>query len=48
MWLGSCVAVVGCGRLVATALIGPLTWEPPNATGAALEKTKKKKKTKNK
>ena len=23
-------------RLVATALIGPLAWEPPYATGAAL------------
>ena len=28
----------------ATALTGPLAWEPPYATGAALEKTKKKKK----
>jgi len=45
---------VGCGsdpallwlwrRLVATAPIGPLAWEPPYAAGAALEKTKKKKK----
>ena len=25
-------------RLAATALIGPLTWEPPYATGAALKK----------
>ena len=31
-------------RLVATALIRPLAWEPPYATGAALEKDKKKKK----
>ena len=30
-------------RLVATALIGPLTWEPPYAAGAALEKTKRQK-----
>ena len=28
----------------ATAPIGPLAWEPPCATGAALEKDKKKKK----
>ena len=27
-------------RLVATALTGPLAWEPPCATGAALEKAK--------
>ena len=27
-------------RLVATAPIRPLAWEPPYATGAALEKTK--------
>jgi len=33
-------------RLVATALIGPLTWEPPNVMGAALEKTKRQKKRK--
>ena len=31
-------------RPAATALIGPLAWEPPYALGAALEKTKKKKK----
>ena len=30
-------------RLVATALIPPLAWEPPYATSAALEKTKDKK-----
>ena len=29
-------------RLVATALIRPLAWEPPYATGVALEKAKKK------
>ena len=31
-------------RLAATALIGPLVWEPPYATGEALEKTKRQKK----
>ena len=31
-------------RLAATALIGPLAWEPPYATGAALKRLKKKKK----
>ena len=30
-------------RLAATALIGPLDWEPPYAVGVALEKDKKKK-----
>ena len=30
-------------RLAAVALIGPLAWEPPYATGAALEKGKKTK-----
>ena len=29
-------------RLVATAPIRPLAWEPPYATGVALKKTKKK------
>ena len=29
-------------RPTATALIGPLAWEPPYAVGVALEKTKKK------
>ena len=28
-------------RPVATALIGPLAWDPPYAAGATLEKTKK-------
>ena len=28
-------------RLMATALIRPLAWEPPYATGAGLEKDKK-------
>ena len=35
-------------RPAATALIGPLAWEPPYATGEALEKTKKEKKRKKK
>ena len=30
-------------RLVATALIKPLAWEPPYAAGAALEKAKRQK-----
>ena len=29
-------------RPAATALIRPLAWEPPYASGAAIEKTKKK------
>ena len=32
-------------RLAATALIRPLAWEPPYATGAALEKAKRQKQT---
>ena len=35
-------------RPAATALIGPLAWEPPYARSEALEKTKKKKKKKKK
>ena len=35
-------------RLAATALIGPLDWEPPYAMGAALEKAKRQKKEKKK
>ena len=35
-------------RLVATALIRPLAWEPAYAASAALEKTKKKKKPRTK
>ena len=31
-----------CLRPGATALIRPLAWEPPYATGAALEKAKRK------
>ena len=34
LWLGH--------RLAATAWIRPLAWEPPYATGAALQKKKKK------
>ena len=30
--------------LAATALIGPLAWEPPDAAGVALKRPKKKKK----
>ena len=35
-------------RPVATAPIRPLSWEPPYAVGAALEKTKRQKKKKKK
>ena len=47
MQLGSCVAVA-MARPVATAPIRPLAWEPPYATGAALEKAKDKKTKKRK
>ena len=43
MQLGSGVAVAVC-RPAATALIGPLAWEPPYATGVALKRQKTKKK----
>ena len=33
-------------RLAATALIGPLAWEPPYAVGVALERQKRQKKNK--
>ena len=33
-------------RLVATATIGPLAWEPPYAVGVAVEKAKRQKKKK--
>jgi len=33
-----------CCRLAATALLGPLAWEPPYATGAALKRQKREKK----
>ena len=32
-----------CRRPAATALIRPLAWEPPHATGAAPQRTKDKK-----
>ena len=32
-------------RLVATAPVAPLAWEPPHDTGAALKRQKKKKST---
>ena len=35
-------------RPVATALVGPLAWESPYATGVALERQKDKKKKKKK
>ena len=35
-------------RPVATALIGPLAWEPPYAVGMALEKAKRQKDKKKK
>ena len=40
LWLGH--------RLAATASIGPLAWESPCASGAAIEKTKKKKRQRQK
>ena len=43
MWLWSHVAVA-----VATALIGPLAWEPPHAADAALKRQKTKNKEKKK
>ena len=36
----------GVGRPVATALIRPLAWEPPNAAGGAVKGKKGKKKKK--
>ena len=44
MPLGShvAVAVAVVFRPAATALISPLAWEPPYATGVALKKTQKK------
>jgi len=48
MRLGSRVAVVLVCRLVTTAPIRPLAWEPPYAEGAAQEKHKKTKKKKKK
>ena len=42
MQLGSGVAVAG-RKLVAAALIRPLAWEPPHASGAALKRQTKEK-----
>ena len=36
-------AQILCCRPAATALIGPLAWEPPYATGAALKRKRDKK-----
>ena len=38
------IAVALGYRLVATALISPLAWEPPHAVGMALDKKRKKRK----
>ena len=49
MWLGSgmAVAVWLWHKLAAVAPVGPLAWESPYATGAALKlKTKRKEKEK--
>ena len=48
LWCGSKTGSDGellwlWGRLAAVALIGPLAWELPYATGAALKSIKKKK-----
>ena len=43
-WIKDSVLLWLWYRPAATALITPLVWEPPYATGEALEKTKKKKK----
>ena len=44
-WLGSQLLWLWC-RPVAAALARPLAWEPPYATGAALEMAKRQKKKK--
>ena len=36
MWLGSCIAMA-MAMPAAAALIGPLAWEPPYATGVGLK-----------
>ena len=36
MWLGSCIAMA-VAMPAAAALIGPLAWEPPYATGVGLK-----------
>jgi len=46
VWVADNARIVcGCGvcTLVATALTGPLAWEPPNATGVALKSKNKNK-----
>ena len=48
LWVEHLVLLWLWRRLAATAPIRPLTWEPPYATGAALEKAKRPKKLKNK
>lgn len=47
MWLGSSVAVAVVYRPAAAALIQPLAWELPYATGVALKRKKKKQKPNN-
>ena len=48
MWLGSGIAVtMAVAELAATALIGPLAWEPPYATGADLRRQQDQKKSNN-
>ena len=44
MWLGSGITVTEY-RPAAAALIQPLAWELPNATGTALKRRKRKEKT---
>ena len=42
--LGSCIIMaVVCTKPVASALIRPLAWEPPYASGAALKRQKTEK-----
>ena len=43
-WVGDLALLWPWCRLAAAALIGPLAWELPYATGAALKSKKKKKK----
>ena len=45
-WTGSGPELWLWRRPVATALIGPLAWEPPYAVGTVLEKTKGQEKKK--
>ena len=41
-WVGDLALLWLWRRLAAVALVRPLAWEPPYATGVALENTKKK------